>query len=468
MKPEPNTRTIETRLGGIWAILLAFCLNPWLVAYLLTADGHFESGKVPLLLGFISATLILYGFLSLAQKIRLSAAFNKILLLLASGFIAFYCTVLADRLLGKLLLPPAQNLIFPANSAVKYNTPEFNVTAHINSLGFRDREYSLDKENKFRVIVIGDSFTFGWGVDIQDTWVKLLEKKFRKENPEIEIFNLGRSGGSPETYEAIAAQAVPVLQPDLVMIALLQGNDLQQLLPTTESETTATPAPKLNLRRLLNIATANAYPNILRLLAATTLQTEVKPVWQEQAAFITQHFTPAEKTRFKNLDATAKQLFLNGELNPDLVYSLLKDPEIYLHLQNIRSAGVQQAQQKLAQHLNNIRKISTQHDARLLTLTVPNKYYLCEKAMREHTALGATVDTSIISSNIPDSLAAAVTKAVGIPFYSATAALQNHCPTQKLYYTYDSHFTPLGNKLFAEAIFAELKEPVKAIISKKK
>ncbi|KAA5539794.1 GDSL-type esterase/lipase family protein [Adhaeribacter rhizoryzae] len=468
MKPEPNIRNIETRLGGIWAILLALCLNPWLVAYLLTADGKFESGKVPLVLGFISATLILYGFLSLAQKIRLSAAFSKILLLLASGFIAFYCTVLADRLIGKLLLPPAQNLIFPANSAVTYNTPEFNVTARINSLGFRDREYSLHKGNKFRIIVIGDSFTFGWGVNIQDTWVKLLEKKFQKEHPEIEILNLGRSGGSPETYEAIAAQAVPVLQPDLVIIALLQGNDLQQLLPTTEADTTTAPSPKLNLSRLLNIATANAYPNILRLLTATTLQTEVKPVWQEQAASITQHLTPTEKIRFRKLDATAKQLFLNGELNPDLIYSFLKDPKIYLHLQQTTSKPVKQAQQKLAQHLNNIRELTVQHHARLLTLTVPNKYYLCEKAMREHTSLGVAVDPAIIPRNIPDSLVMAVTKAIGIPFYSATDKMQAYCPTQQLYYTYDSHFTPLGNKLFSEAIFAELKEPVKAIMSKRK
>ena len=467
MKPKPTLPSLETRVAGIWAVLLALCLNPWVAARMLTADGNFESGKITLVLGLLSVVLLLTGIFSLIQKIKLTPALSKILLVLASSVIAFYLTIFADRLIGRLLLLPAQNLIFPANSAVKYNTPEFNVIARINSLGFRDQEYLLPKRNKFRIIVIGDSFTFGWGVNIQDTWVKHLEKKFKKENPEVEILNLGRSGASPETYESIAARVVPVLKPDLVIIALLQGNDLLQLLPATEPES-ATPSQNLTFWKLLNIATANAYPNILRLLSATALQTEVKPVWQDQVNSILQRLSPTEKNRLQSLHPTARKYFLNGELNPDLVYSFLQDPNLFLHLQHTHSLPVQQARQRLFRHLKNILKITSQHQAGLLAITVPNKYYLCEKTMREHTRLGAAVDSEAIRRNTPDSLVALTTRQLAIPFYSATAAMQNYCSTQPLYYTYDSHFTPLGNKLFAEAIFAGLKEPVKAIISKRK
>jgi len=55
-----------------------------------------------------------------------------------------------------------------------------------------------------------------------------------------------------------------------------------------------------------------------------------------------------------------------------------------------------------------------------------------------------------------------------IPFYSATTGMQPYCSTQKLYFTYDSHFTPFGNKLFADAVFTQLKEPVREVISKRK
>lgn len=306
MKSKTFSENIETRLGGIWAILLALCLNPWLVARLLTADGRFESGKVSLVLSFITAVLLLLSYFTLTKKIRLAAVVSKTLLMLASGLLSLYLTIFLDRLIGKILLPPTQNLIFPANSEVKYVTPEFKVTAQINSLGFRDEEYSLAKGKKFRVVIIGDSFTFGWGVNLQDTWVKHLEKKFNNIYSDIEVLNLGRSGASPETYEAIAARVVPVLQPDLVIIALLQGNDLQQLLPTDASGIVLAPTPQFTFKRLLNITTANAYPNIFRLFAARALQTEVKPIWQEQATTITRLLTPEQQLRFTRIDPKAR------------------------------------------------------------------------------------------------------------------------------------------------------------------
>lgn len=136
---------------------------------------------------------------------------------------------------------------------------------------------------------------------------------------------------------------------------------------------------------------------------------------------------------------------------------------MYLYLQNTHSLPVQEAQKRLSQLLKNIQNITTRHQASLITITVPNKFYLCKKTMREHALLGAAIAPEVILRNTPDSLTAVVTSSLGIPFYSATATLQNFCANNQLYYTYDGHFTPVGNKLFAEAIFTKLKEPVMAI-----
>jgi hypothetical protein len=40
----------------------------------------------------------------------------------------------------------------------------------INSLGFRDKEYELNKGNKYRIIAIGDSITFGNYLLLEDTY----------------------------------------------------------------------------------------------------------------------------------------------------------------------------------------------------------------------------------------------------------------------------------------------------------
>ena len=51
-----------------------------------------------------------------------------------------------------------------------------------NHHGYRDYEYSLEKpEGVFRILVLGDSQTFGAGIkDLKDTWVKKLEEKLQK------------------------------------------------------------------------------------------------------------------------------------------------------------------------------------------------------------------------------------------------------------------------------------------------
>lgn len=464
----PASRHIEAKLGGVLSLLLVVCLNPWLTARLLTADGQLESERLTLLLGALAFGLGLVGVLLLTSVWRPKPALAKVIILCGSGLLTFYLTVFIDRLTGKLLLPPAQSLLFPANSEVNYKTAEFQITARINHLGFRDYEYPLQKGKKYRILVIGDSFTFGWGVNIEDTWVKLLEAKLQSENPEVEVLNLGRSGGSPENYAAIAKQVIPVLKPDLVIIALLQGNDLSQLLPVNKPGTDLPPPPQLAFRRIAGIAIANAYPNFSRLLATTTLQTEVKPVWQNQAAHILRYLSPEEKVKFQQLHPTTKQHFQNGDLNPDLIYELLKDPDQYLRLEDTGSQAVQTAVYKLQSYLKQIQNTAQHHHSQLLAVSVPNKFYLCEKAMQEHTLLGAHIDTRLLRRNTPDSLVAAVTQTLDIPFYTVTSAMRQHGATQRLYYIYDSHFTPLGNALFADAIFKRLRKPVLTFASNRK
>ena len=49
------------------------------------------------------------------------------------------------------------------------------ITIKINSLGWRDREISLEKqEDTFRIVALGDSITFGWGVELNETYIKQL------------------------------------------------------------------------------------------------------------------------------------------------------------------------------------------------------------------------------------------------------------------------------------------------------
>ncbi len=51
-----------------------------------------------------------------------------------------------------------------------------NFTVKINSLGWRDREHKIGKrKGVIRIAAVGDSVTFGTGVDIEDTYFRVLD-----------------------------------------------------------------------------------------------------------------------------------------------------------------------------------------------------------------------------------------------------------------------------------------------------
>ena len=64
----------------------------------------------------------------------------------------------------------------------------------INSQKLRDREFSFKKpDGMTRILMLGDSLTFGWGVNIEDTTSKILEKSLGQQlgKNNVEVINAG-------------------------------------------------------------------------------------------------------------------------------------------------------------------------------------------------------------------------------------------------------------------------------------
>lgn len=68
-------------------------------------------------------------------------------------------------------------------------------TIKINSVGFRDHDYSIEKpEGVFRIVVLGDSLTMGLGVEMHESYPKVLERMLKSGPREFEVLNLGIVG----------------------------------------------------------------------------------------------------------------------------------------------------------------------------------------------------------------------------------------------------------------------------------
>jgi hypothetical protein len=99
-----------------------------------------------------------------------------------------------------------------------------------NSLGLRDREYSIDKPiGIFRICVVGDSLTVATGVALEETYHKKLEHQFNQQSRSLsfELINFGVGGYSLRQYAAVIKNKVPQYHPDLILIGYCPWNDGQ-------------------------------------------------------------------------------------------------------------------------------------------------------------------------------------------------------------------------------------------------
>ena len=99
-----------------------------------------------------------------------------------------------------------------------------------NSQGFRSPEYTTaHPPGVFRIVCVGDSFTYGWGVRAPETFPPALERLFArdgKKHPPVEVINIGIAGSRPtDNFVRLLAHGES-LAPDLVIFQL-QSNDLE-------------------------------------------------------------------------------------------------------------------------------------------------------------------------------------------------------------------------------------------------
>lgn len=107
------------------------------------------------------------------------------------------------------------------------------VYVKINSDGFRDREFSIEKPpNTFRIIMSGDSIPFGQGVEVEDTLPKQLESilNSRQNSWNYEVLNFGVPGHNIREEVEMFKDNGLKYNPDLLIIVFCV-NDLDDDLP---------------------------------------------------------------------------------------------------------------------------------------------------------------------------------------------------------------------------------------------
>ncbi len=115
------------------------------------------------------------------------------------------------------------------NSRGRLRTPEFDTGIVINSKGLRDREYAYAKpDSTKRILCLGDSFTFGYGVEWKETYAKVLEKLLdcgKVNGMRWQVVNAGVGGtGAAHQLAYLEVEGLKY-DPDIVMVCICGAND---------------------------------------------------------------------------------------------------------------------------------------------------------------------------------------------------------------------------------------------------
>ncbi|HEY3176107.1 MAG TPA: SGNH/GDSL hydrolase family protein [Candidatus Polarisedimenticolia bacterium] len=124
-----------------------------------------------------------------------------------------------DPLLGARLKPGFTDLVV---------TTEFSSRWRINADGYRGPVAGSDGVPALRIAALGDSFTFGYGVEEDQAWPRILERGLNAGRPadrRVEVVNLGVGGYGTWQETLWLEEKWGSLRPDLALVAFYVGND---------------------------------------------------------------------------------------------------------------------------------------------------------------------------------------------------------------------------------------------------
>jgi lysophospholipase L1-like esterase len=108
-------------------------------------------------------------------------------------------------------------------------TLDSDVEVTINSLGLRDDELPQQKApDVWRLVVLGDSFSFGWGVERGEGYCDLLEQGLARGQQRVQVINAGVPGWGPVQEWLWLLHQGHSFAPDAVLWQL-STNDVDEL-----------------------------------------------------------------------------------------------------------------------------------------------------------------------------------------------------------------------------------------------
>lgn len=121
------------------------------------------------------------------------------------------------------------------------------IRIEINSLGFRDREFHIEKpEGTFRIMAAGDSSTFGLNISLEETYPRQLESLLNEQvpgGPHFEVINAGVLGYSSLFGLVYIERELLDYDPDVLIVSYCANDEASSPFPLREVVSLDGPTP---------------------------------------------------------------------------------------------------------------------------------------------------------------------------------------------------------------------------------
>lgn len=183
----------------------------------------------------------------------------NLVLFLAALMIALAGAELTLRMIGRFAPPPypprpRQPELYEANPAYGYalrpsRTATYDyppdaprtITVRADAYGFRNSHDISARDGRLRVLVLGDSYTFGEGVQEDERFTHYLQA----QEPGWRVDNIGIPGYGPDLMLLALQAMLPVAKPDVVLVVLFY-DDFRRVRPRYSGM--GYPNPRFRLR----------------------------------------------------------------------------------------------------------------------------------------------------------------------------------------------------------------------------
>jgi hypothetical protein len=117
-------------------------------------------------------------------------------------------------------------LLYKPNGHFRYPFPgsDYVMDLRTNSLGFRDEEPAPPKDGQKSILFLGDSYTMGYALDIENRFDKKLAQLCRENGSNYRFINAGVDGWGTVQESRYAQDHFETLRPDIVVLTFCEND----------------------------------------------------------------------------------------------------------------------------------------------------------------------------------------------------------------------------------------------------